>query len=310
MTSFVLFLLLVAGGAGYVSWAKHAVAQGAHAWWFVAAAPIAYLAPVVLIVAISFALSWVWRSPRPAGAHLDLRGCVRLFLGEVRAVAASWLLIAFHRFVIRDPPRAPVAHPVLLVHGVLVNDGVWFTMRRRLARAGVAGVYTANYGPPYESIDHFAQQLRARIDAVCSATGAARVTLLCHSMGGLVARTCLRDTGPARIERIITLGTPHHGSVLAWMYFGRCLAQMRPGNAWLAKLNRDEGDVPPVPLVSIWSRHDNLVVPQTSGELGGVENVPVLGVGHNALLEDRRVAELALGRITSGVVTPSVDLSR
>ncbi len=120
-------------------------------------------------------------------------------------------------------------------------------------------------------------------------------------MGGLVARTCLRDTGPARIDRIITLGTPHHGSVLAWMYFGRCLAQMRPGNAWLAALNRDEGDVSPVPMVSIWSRHDNLVVPQTSSELGGAQNIALIGIGHNALLGDAGV----VARVQRALRNPS-----
>jgi triacylglycerol esterase/lipase EstA (alpha/beta hydrolase family) len=180
---------------------------------------------------------------------------------------------------------------VILVHGVLVNDGVWFMMRRRLARSGVAGIYTHNYGPPHEGIERFARQLADRIEQVRNATGAERVALVCHSMGGLVARAYVRDFGAAHVERIVTIGTPHHGSILAWMYFGRCLAQMRPGNAWLDELNRDERSTQPVPIVSIWSRHDSMVVPQASSELAGAENVAVVGVGHNALLDDRAVTE-------------------
>ena len=290
MTAILLFALLLGGASAYVRWAIHCVALGASPWWFVAGAPVAYLAPVIVLVSIWFALSWIWRTPRPPQAQLDFAGSVRLFAGEVSAVAISWPSIALHRLMMHDPAPAPTRVPVVLVHGVMVNDGVWITMRRYLARH--VAVYTINYGPPYGDIEHFAEQLGAKVESVCTATGAARVLLVCHSMGGLVARAYVRQGGPARIERIITIGTPHHGSIFARMLIGRCLAQMRPGNAWLAELNRDEAKPSAVPITSIWSRHDSLVAPQASSELACAENVPLVGVGHNALLNDRCVMEL------------------
>lgn len=296
MTAFLLFVLLVAGGAGYVSWAKHAIAQGAPLWWYVVGAPMAYLAPVALLVALWFLLAWIWRTPRPPSARLGVAASVRMYVDEVLTVAASWPLMVLHRLLMRDPARAPCARPVVLVHGVLVNDGVWFGFRRSLVREGVASVYTINYGPPHADIEHFAGQLATKIDAVCANTGASRVVLICHSMGGLVARTYLRRHGGTRIERIITIGTPHHGSNLAWSFPGRSLAQMRPGNPWLAELNRAEGDAP-VPITSIWSRHDSMVVPQASSELAGADNVAVIGVGHNALLSEVCVVELVARRL-------------
>ena len=90
------------------------------------------------------------------------------------------------------------ATPVILVHGVLVNDGVWFTMRRYLARHDVGAVYTINYGPTYDDIEHFAEQLGAKIESVCAATGAAQVLLVGHSMGGLVARAYVRQRAGRR----------------------------------------------------------------------------------------------------------------
>lgn len=296
MTALILFILLCAGAAGYVSWAKHLVADGASAWWFVAGAPFAYLAPVMTLVALWMLLAWIWRSPRAPEFRLGLRAQLDLYVGEVLAVAASWPLIAFHRLLMRDPTPRPAARPLILVHGVLVNDGVWLPFRRKLNAAGFDSVFTLNYGPPYASIDRFAAQLARKIERVCAETGAAQVTLVCHSMGGLVARACLRDYGSARIAGIVTIGTPHHGSVLAWMYFGRCLAQMRPGNRWLAQLNRDEGRPPPVPVTSIWSRHDSMVAPQESCKLGGADNVALVGVGHNALLASNQVASAVIAR--------------
>ncbi len=291
MTAFLLFVLVVAGGAGYVSWAKHAVAQGASLWWFIAGAPIAYLTPVVLLVALWFTLSWIWRTPRPATARLDAAGCVRLFVNEVVAVASSWPLMMLHRLFMRDPEAAPCAKPVILVHGVLVNDGVWFGFRRDLGRDGIRNVFTVNYGPPYADIERFAVQLAAKINAVCKATGAQGVVLVCHSMGGLVARAYVRRFGAGHVDRIITIGTPHHGSVLAWTYPGRSLAQMRPGNAWLVELNREETRPSPGRITSLWSRHDSMVAPQASSELAGAENVALVGIGHNALLNDHRVID-------------------
>jgi triacylglycerol esterase/lipase EstA (alpha/beta hydrolase family) len=299
MTAILLFALLVTGASAYIRWAIHSVAMGASPWWFVAGAPFAYLAPVVVLVSIWFALSWIWRTPRPAAAQLGFAASVRLFVGETVAVAISWPLIALHRLAIRDPAPAPARLPIVLVHGVMVNDGVWFAMRVYLARHGVDAVYTLNYGPPYGDIEHFAEQLGAKIESVCAATGAARVLLVCHSMGGLVARACVRQRGPARIERIITIGTPHHGSMFARGLIGRCLAQMRPGNAWLAELNRDETKPSVVPITSIWSRHDSLVAPQASSELACAENVPLVGVGHNALLGDLGVMKLLTGLIAA-----------
>src|SRR5207302_9325482 len=100
------------------------------------------------------------------------------------------------------------------------------------AREGFAPVYTINYGPPHADIERFAAQLARKIESICAQTSATRVVLICHSMGGLVARAYLRQCGPARLARLITIGTPHHGSMLAWTFPGRSLAQMRPGNVW------------------------------------------------------------------------------
>jgi len=305
MTAIALLLLLVAGAAGYASWAAHRVAHGDPAWWFVAGAPLAYLLPVLLLVSLWFTLSWIWRTPRPPEFRLGPAACARLFLGEVGAVALSWLLLVAHRLLIADPVAAPGRRPLLLVHGVGVNDGVWFALRRKLSRRGLGPVYTINYGPPLAGIEHFAGQLAARIEAICAVTGAERVALIAHSMGGLVARAYLRRFGAARVEQLITIGTPHHGSMLAYTFPGCCLAQMHPGNPWLVELNREESGRAPVPITSIWSRHDSMVAPQGSSVLRNAENIALVGIAHNALLGEKAVVEL----VATEVVKPRGEAS-
>jgi triacylglycerol esterase/lipase EstA (alpha/beta hydrolase family) len=291
VTAVLLFGLLAAGVAGYVSWAVQHIANGAEAWWFVVCAPIAYFAPAIVLVAIWFAVTWIWRTPRPPEARIGIAATLRLFFIETWVLGVSWPLMALHRLLMHDPPAARASRPVLLVHGVLVNDGMWFLPRRRLASLGVGPIYTMNYGPPHADIEHFAEQLAAKIGEICTATGAERVVLVGHSMGGLVARAYLRRFGAGRVAKLITIGTPHHGSVLAWSFPGRGLEQMRPGNPWLAELNRDESKPPPAPIISIWSRHDSMVAPQASSTLACAENVAFVGVGHNALLADDDVIE-------------------
>lgn len=297
MTALLLLLALVAGTAWYVSWSLHLIAHGAAAWWLLLGAPLAYFAPALALVPLWFALSWIWGTPRPREARLGFAATVRLFLTEVWAVASSWPLIAAHRLLIRDPAAAPATRPVVLVHGVLVNDGVWIRLRRFLKRRGVAPVYTVNYGPPLGDIECFAEQLAARIEAIRAATGAARVVVVAQSMGGLVARAYLRRFGADGVASLITIGTPHHGSMLAYSLPGACLAQMRPGHPWLMELNRNEAGTAPAPIISIWSRHDSMVAPQTSSVLACAVNCALIGVAHNALVSDRRVMEIVADEI-------------
>src|SRR5574340_261596 len=204
MTALLLLLALVAGIGAYVRWAAGWIADGAWAGWFVLGAPIAYFMPALVLVTLWFAMAWIWRSPRPAHARIGLGATVRLCWTELWVIAISWPVMALHRWLIRDPPPAPAERPVLLVHGVLVNDGVWFYFRRYLARHGIRPIYTVNYGPPLADIEHFAEQLGAKIEAICAATGAPRVVLIGHSMGGLVARAYLRRFGGRRVERLVT----------------------------------------------------------------------------------------------------------
>ncbi len=306
MTAFVLTLALVVGTGAYLRWAAHWISEGVALWWFVLGAPLAYFTPAIVLVTLSFAMAWIWRTPRPQEARIGLAVTLRMYCVEVWVVAISWPLMALHRWLLRDPQPAPARRPVLLIHGVLVNDGVWIAFRRYLRLSGIGPVYTVNYGPPLADIEVFAGQLYTKVEAICAATGAKRIVLVGHSMGGLVARAYLRRFGGGRVARLITLGTPHHGSVHAYLFVGRSLAQLRPGNAWLAELNRDENGAPPVPITSIWSRHDSMVAPQASSVLGHADNVALVGVAHNALLADRKVRECVVAslHIRSGGTAP------
>jgi triacylglycerol esterase/lipase EstA (alpha/beta hydrolase family) len=293
-TATFLSAAVVLGCAVYGTWAFHCVALGVPLWPFVVGVPFAFLAPPLAFTVLWFTLAWWFGTPRPANIRLTPRQRVTMFAREFWALARSIPRMIFYRWVMPAPTPAPAALPIVLLHGVGCNRGVWAGFRNHFAARGVHPMYALSYGPPLHSIEVFADQLAGLIATIEAATGAGQVMLICHSMGGLVARAYLRRYGAAKVRRLVTIGTPHHGSMHAWLMFGTSLAQLRPGNAWLAELNRDEtsgGDArgPATTTVSIWSWHDSMVSPPPSSRIAWGENVVLTGVAHNALLDDPEV---------------------
>ncbi len=60
--------------------------------------------------------------------------------------------------------------------------------------------------------------LDALVDSALKETNSNKVTLLAHSMGGLLARAYIDDPAlAAKISRVVTLGTPYWGAPKAWL---------------------------------------------------------------------------------------------
>ena len=116
---------------------------------------------------------------------------------------------------------------VLLVHGLDEPGSIWDDLAVELAAAG----YTvARFEYPNDQDIASSTELFARWLEQLNQAGAQDIDLVCHSMGGLVARDVLtRDTyyaGNARandrlpsITRLIMLGTPNQGSPWAGLRF-------------------------------------------------------------------------------------------
>jgi CheY-like chemotaxis protein len=147
-------------------------------------------------------------------------------------------------------------------------------------------------------IDGYVPALQAAVEELCAATGATQVAIVAHSMGGLVARAWMRAHGSARVARLITLGTPHHGTSLANFGPGANAAQMRrakgAANDWLRELGAGEDAARRALITSIFSHHDNIVSPQTSSVLEGARNIALGGVGHVALGCNGRVLDTVM----------------
>ena len=208
---------------------------------------------------------------------------LRSFPGEMAAAAAAFLLFQpFERWWMG--PENPKPHPdrpvVLLVHGYCCNRGLWWRMRQRLEKRGFQ-VVTMNLEPPFGRIEAFADQLHRAVEVLVARTGIDRLILVGHSMGGLVARSYLATYGTGRVTRLVTLGTPHQGTLLAHLAPGECTRQMRPGSEFLRNLA--DAEQLGVPVLTIWSKADELVVPPESSRLAGAEERVLQDIGHMAM---------------------------
>lgn len=232
----------------------------------------------------------------------------------VAAVVAEWAAFVFLFGVVMPFECAfmgsdgigrlpPGRRPVLLVPGYMCNRGLWWWARRRLRAAGHA-VATVTLETPVSDIEHLADGLTRRVDDLLAETGADRVLLVGHSMGGLIARAFLARPGAAsRVARFVTIAGPHRGTVLAPLGIGRDAAEMRRGSDFLEALARAPD--PGVPTLVIRSDGDTIVVPPTSSCLEGAEEVVLPAIGHLSMVLspaviDRVVAELDRDALRGG----------
>jgi hypothetical protein len=192
-----------------------------------------------------------------------------------------------------DPLAARI--PVLLLHGLIDNRSIFAVMRRSLRRRGFAHVCSWNYSPRLTDVARGARDLGRHIEQICQQTGHDRVHVVGHSLGGLIARYYVqRQGGDQRVQSLVTLGTPHAGSVLAHVLPTPLLRQLRPGSALLRELGEPSGSCR-TPVTAIYSDLDQVVRPTTSGRCEHPDlitrNVLVRGVGHMSLPIHRNVVD-------------------
>ena len=123
--------------------------------------------------------------------------------------------------------------PIVLAHGIARFDILLQLLKERFPETeigdrfhyfkGIKSHLTANgftvFDPNQEfagAVDVRAGQLRERVNEAMAATGAEKVHIIAHSMGGLDARHMIVDKEMGeRVASLTTIGTPHLGTVLA-----------------------------------------------------------------------------------------------
>jgi triacylglycerol lipase len=124
------------------------------------------------------------------------------------------------------PTPTPTRYPILLVNGIDTSPLFRYSKRILEMMAGQGGqtVFLATL-PPYEAPRRRAPELWSRINGVRAQTGAEKVNLICHSLGGFDCRYLVSPHGlgvdlanpfiAESVASITTIGTAHRGTRLA-----------------------------------------------------------------------------------------------
>ena len=243
----------------------------------------------------------------------------RLAIGAVLVAAALavGLLVALLVGKRADPhPERPVAQdrpgPVLLVPGYGGSVTGLTVLAGRLRAAGKDATVVPLPGSAEGDLGLQARTLETAVRAVLDRTGAKSVDVVGYSAGGVVARLWAKDYGgAAEARRIVTLGSPQHGTALAALgslVRGACplaCQQLVPTSALLTALNTAP-ELPTGPVfVSLWSARDQVVVPPDSARLTGAVNIEIQqvcagsAVSHSELPTDPLVAAMVTTELSA-----------
>jgi triacylglycerol lipase len=191
---------------------------------------------------------------------------------------------------------------VLLVAGYGGSTAALATLRQRLRDAGRRVEIVPPVGDNTGDLAAQAEQLAKAAERAVD-DGAPSVDVVGYSAGGVVARIWVAEYGGDDVaRRVVTLGSPHHGTQVAALGagLGGCPEACRalvPDSDVL----RDLPETPSGPRwTSIWTADDETVVPPTSARLQGGLTIelqqvcPTARVGHGDLPRDLLATRLVL----------------
>ena len=187
------------------------------------------------------------------------------------------------------PATASAFDPIVFVHGWNSSGSTWNTTISRFQADGWTSAELHNWSyNTSQSNATTASQLSAKVDQVLAATGAAKVDIVTHSMGGLSSRYYLKNLGgQAKVDDWVSLAGPNHGT--EWAYgcsWQTSCREMIPGSSFLSALNSGDETPGAVNYGTFWSSCDEIINPDSSVPLSGATNVHVGCLSHSGVKDN------------------------
>lgn len=161
-------------------------------------------------------------------------------------------------------PGASPSTPVLLVHGFMANKSNWTFVERALRDVGFDRIHALNYSARRADVAELADVCVLRAHEVMAATGADRIHLVGHSLGGLVIRKAVQSGRLPEAASVVTVASPHGGVDLAKLTGltrsrNTIARQLRPGSEFLRTMWAEAVPMPDTRFVAYYSNLDLLV---------------------------------------------------
>ena len=178
-------------------------------------------------------------------------------------------------------PTAQRPTPVIIVHGTFGDQkSLLDELSRAMVDQGFC-VYALDYGNRgTRAIEDSAAELKSFVGKVLEATGAAKVSMVGHSQGGLMPRYYIKFLGGDQVvDDLVGLAPSNHGTTTtgphdnpisgseAQVVFCQACIQQAEGSEFLTNLNAGDETPGAVSYTQITTRNDTVVVPHTSGYL-------------------------------------------
>ncbi len=198
----------------------------------------------------------------------------------------------------KHPRHSVNPRPILLVHGIVHNRSAFHSLKRRLQKQGWHNIYTINYTTSYGSLGSMVGQLSKRVDEVLRVTNAKQIDIVAHSLGGVVARYYMSlGEGRGKIKELITLGTPHNGTMLSRILSflpGSSLGWDLRENSYFLRIMNETSLPKSSRLTNIYSPLDWTVWPKSNLTVKGspkaaFQNICIDTVGHTGFLYSQKV---------------------
>lgn len=202
-----------------------------------------------------------------------------------------------------QPLRADMPRHVVLIHGIWDTFRTMRKMECALRDAGFEPVVitlTPNGGQ--RPLDDLGRQVDRQVRKHIPA--GERFSIVGFSMGGLVARSYLRQFGdPARVAVFVSIASPHRGTWLAWLDGSPGVRDMRPGSAFLAGVDADAARFSKTKWITIRTPLDLMILPSFSSVLPWAENHSCPVLMHPLLVRDGRVIDAVVRGVRDGTLS-------
>lgn len=202
-----------------------------------------------------------------------------------------------------------VPGPVLLVPGYGGSPRSLAPLAEALRGAGRDVTVVTLPGAGQDDLDEQAQALVDAVEAALAGSARQSIDLVGYSAGGVVARLYVAEHGgERRVRRLVTLGSPHHGTdvaTLGSLVSGTCPTACQQLAAGSPLLDRLDDQPPPVGMVvlSLWTTRDEVVVPADSAVLDSIPSPALQSICASAV---ERHGDLPSSTLVQGLVTEAL----
>ncbi|MFF5897208.1 esterase/lipase family protein [Streptomyces argenteolus] len=179
--------------------------------------------------------------------------------------------------------------PVVFVHGYTGNASNWVTAMGVFQLNGwsSSNLFAYEYNSYGNNITN-AQGLASFVNNVKARTGASKVAIVNHSMGGLVSQYYMKVLGGnSNVSHLASIAGANHGTTFAsaCLIYTTC-QQMYPGSSFISQITSGDETPGSTRYASWYSACDGVIIPYTSTRLDGATNNNVLCQTHIGFLAD------------------------